>query len=146
MVDDWPRLISWPSNMGDVDTLAIVNVTWPSMIHTPGVTVTSLILKTVPVVNNVPVAIIVPTITDPNCPDVGNELDGNVILPFEMISELNVLIPLNTFAFDWYAISDGFNVPSDGGISVLVIPISLSSYITVVVLPSVVDSINKRLL
>ena len=70
------------------------------MIHTPGVTVTLLILKTVPDVNNVPVAIIEPMITDPNYPDIGNELDGNVILPFEMISELNLLIPLNKFAFD----------------------------------------------
>ena len=70
------------------------------MIHTPGVTVTLLILKTVPDVNNVPVAIIEPVMTDPNCPGVGDGIDGNVILPFKMISELNVLIPLNTFAFD----------------------------------------------
>ena len=37
-------------------------------------------------------------------------------------------------------------VPSDGGISVLVIPISLSLYIPVVLVPSVLDIINKRLL
>ena len=49
--------------------------------------VTLLILNGVPDVNNVPFVITEPTITDPNCPDVGNEVDANVILEFKMISD-----------------------------------------------------------